>query len=318
MIPFRWLARLLLVRGAMARGSRLLFAPLLLVVLGGAGRDAVAAGPARLLRHLPTKARRGELDLMTFNVRFDFPSGDGKNAWAYRRGIVARLLRKQRPDVIGVQEALRHQLDDLTASHRHYAAIGEGREGGTEGEYSPIVYRKDRLRPLESSTFWLSPTPEVAGSTGFGNRVPRIATWARFEDRRTGRRFYVYNTHLDHESAPAQARGARLISAHIAARAHPDEPVFLTGDLNVEEDTPVVRALGREMVDTFRKLRPGDRDVGTFNEWGRDTTGKKIDYIFGSRTPGVALLATEIVRKTYRGRLPSDHFPITLRVRLGD
>lgn len=302
----------------MARPARRLLLTLLVSSLATtASVPATAASLRSLGAVLPLPRAKRDLDLMSFNVRFDFPKGDGTNAWAYRRGMVGKLLGKHRPDVIGVQEALRHQLDDLTRTPG-YASIGEGREGGTAGEYSPIVYRTDRLRPLDSGTFWLSPTPEVAGSTGFGNRVPRIATWARFEDRRTGKRFYLYNTHLDHESAPAQARGAELISARIAARAHPDEPVFLTGDLNVEEGTPVVRALGREMIDTFRTLRPGARRVGTFNEWGKDTTGKKIDYIFGSRSPGVSLLRTEIVRKTYGGRFPSDHFPIKLRVRLED
>ena len=281
-----------------------------LVASVGAERAASAS-----LRFRPrADARADAIDLMSFNVRFDFAK-DGANAWAFRRGIVNKLLVKHRPDVVGVQEALRHQLDDMTASGR-YVALGEGREGGTKGEYSPILYRPDRLKPLQTGTFWLSPTPSVAGSTGFGNRVPRIATWARFQDLRTGKRFYIYNTHLDHESESAQEQGAAQIAAHMAGRARGDEPAFLTGDLNVEEGTPVVRRLGAEMVDTFRQLRPRTRRAGTFNEWGRDRTGKKIDYIFASANQGIELVKTSIVRKTYRGKFPSDHFPIKLRVRL--
>lgn len=290
------------------------------------GRPATGTGT-------PATARDLELDLMTFNIRFDNPA-DGVNAWPARRTLVADVIRGAAPDLVGLQEAQRHQLDELAAALRSttpYLEIGVGRDdGATRGEYSPLLYRAERLTILESGTFWLSPTPEVPGSTGWGNHVPRICTWARFEDRRTGRRFYAFNSHFDHESAEARARAAEAIAARLAARAHPD-PVFVMGDLNATEDDDVVRYLvgaaarpragddpsppAPALADTYRVLYPKGA-AGTFNGWGKDTSEKKIDYILAAAPPATEVLAATIDRTMPGGRFPSDHYPLTVRVRV--
>lgn len=278
-------------------------------------------------------ARDLELDLMTFNIRFDNPA-DGINAWPARRSLVAEVIRSAAPDLVGLQEAQRHQLDDLAVALRSttpYVEIGVGRDdGATGGEYSPLLYRAERLTVVESGTFWLSPTPEVPGSTGWGNHVPRICTWARFEDRRSGRRFYAFNSHFDHESAEARARAAEAIAARIAARPHKD-PVFVMGDLNATEDDDVVRYLvgavarprsGEDpsppapaLADTYRVVHPNGA-AGTFNGWGKETSEKKIDYILAAPPPATQVLAATIDRAMPGGRFPSDHYPLTVRVRV--
>jgi endonuclease/exonuclease/phosphatase family metal-dependent hydrolase len=269
---------------------------------------------------------------MTFNIRFD-NSADGPNVWANRRAMVVEILREQAADFVGLQEALRTQLDDI-GPIAPYARIGVGRADGRDGgEFSPILYRQDRFALEQTGTFWLSPTPEAPGSLGWGNSVTRICTWGRFAERRTGRRVYVFNTHLDHESQPARARGVELIAARIAARATPD-PVFLMGDLNAGEDNPVVRYLtGRDarasegpepvppspaLVDTFRVARPGDAVVGTTNAWTGETTGPKIDYIFAAPPPATEVLEAAILRTNSDGRYPSDHYPVVTRLRVSN
>lgn len=255
---------------------------------------------------------------MTFNIRFDNPA-DGVNAWPARKSLVADVIRGAAPDIVGLQEARRNQLDDLGAllgSTTPYVEIGVGRDDGARGgEYSPLLYRAQVVTPLESGTFWLSPTPEVPGSTGWGNHVPRICTWARFEDRRSGRRFYVFNSHFDHESAPARAHSAEAIVARIAARPHKD-PVFVMGDFNAPENDDVVRYLvGAGLADTYRVVHP-DGAAGTFNGWGTDTSEKKIDYILAAPPPATQVLDATIDRSMPDGRYPSDHFPLMLRVRV--
>jgi endonuclease/exonuclease/phosphatase family metal-dependent hydrolase len=273
-----------------------------------------------------------ELDLMSFNIRFDNPA-DGPNVWSARRELVANVIRAAAPDIVGLQEAQRNQLDDLAAGLRStpYVEIGVGRDdGATRGEYSPLLYRAERLTLVESGTFWLSPTPEVPGSVGWGNHVPRICTWARFEDRRSGRRFYAFNSHFDHESAPARARAAEAIAARIAARPHP-EPVFMMGDFNATEDDDVVRYLigtaarprsgddfsppSPALADTYRVVHPTGA-AGTFNGWGQDTSQKKIDYILAAPPPATEVRTAVIDRATPGGRFPSDHFPLTVHLRV--
>lgn len=255
------------------------------------------------------------LRVMTFNIRYGTAS-DGENAWAQRSGRLFNVVAAERPDVLGVQEALRFQLDELHDRFPEFAEIGVGRDDGkTAGEYAAIFYRTDRLAVDTSGTFWLSDTPEVPGSVSWGNHVTRICTWALLTDRRTGTRLAAFNLHLDHESQPARERGAELVMRRMPAIAG-DLPTILTGDFNAGEDNPAVATvLHAGMRDTFRALHPDARWVGTFNGFTGDSTGPKIDYVFVG--PTWEILDAAIGRSRPGGRDASDHFPVTAVLRLG-
>lgn len=174
--------------------------------------------------------------LVTFNIRYANP-GDGPNAWPHRRDMVAAIIDDPRLDVVGLQEALRPQLDDLRARLPGWSESGVGRDDGREaGEYSPVLYRSDRWTAGRTGTFWLSESPERPGSMSWGTACTRVCTWARLERRGGGvpRVLWVFNTHLDHVSSRARVEGVKLIAARIAARGD-DEPFVLTGDFNAGE-----------------------------------------------------------------------------------
>ena len=187
-----------------------------------------------------------ELSLASFNIRYG-TADDGPDAWPHRRDMVTGLLARLDADVIGLQEALRFQLDELAADLPGYAEIGVGRDdGATRGEYAAILVRTERFAIDEAGTFWLSDTPQTVASTHWGNRITRVCTWARLIDKATGRGFYVFNAHLDHQSQPSRERSAELIAAKAAGRAHADEPVVLMGDFNAGEDNRALRYLRGE------------------------------------------------------------------------
>ncbi|MDO8836414.1 MAG: endonuclease/exonuclease/phosphatase family protein [Vicinamibacterales bacterium] len=253
------------------------------------------------------------LTVMSFNIRYG-TANDGDNHWLKRREQLFELLRAQRADVIGVQEALRGQLDEILAAVPGYAYVGVGRADGRQaGEYAAVLYRTDRFQVRRSDTFWLSETPGVVKSTSWGNRIERVCTWAYVEDR-LGPSFFVYNVHLDHESQPSRERSVALLLATIAAR-DPRGPVVVTGDFNAGEQNPATVAMRGAFQDSFRLRFPDEREVGTFSGFKPDqTTGDKIDYVFVE--PGTEVLDASIVRTARDGRGPSDHFPVTARVRL--
>jgi len=258
---------------------------------------------------------RPPLRVMTFNIRYG-TAADGENAWAHRRARLFNVVAAERPDVLGLQEALRFQLDELHARFPEFGEIGVGRDDGkTTGEYAAMLYRTDRLTVDSSGTFWLSDTPEVPGSVSWGNHVTRICTWALLRDRRTGARLAAFNLHLDHESQPARERGAELVMRRMVTIAG-DRPTILTGDFNAGEDNPAVATVLRAgMRDTFRAIHPAARWVGTFNGFTGDSTGPKIDYVFAG--PRWEILDAAIVRSRPGGRDASDHFPVTAVLRLG-
>jgi len=253
------------------------------------------------------------LTVMSFNIRYG-TANDGENHWTKRREQLFALLREQQADVIGLQEALHAQLEEITAAVPGYAWVGVGRaDGRRDGEYAAVLYRTARLTPRRTDTFWFSDTPGVVKSVSWGNRIERICTWAYFEDR-SGPSFYLYNVHLDHESQPSRERSADLLMRVVAAR-DPKAPVVITGDFNSGEDNPAARTVARTMRDTFRVRYPDATDVGTFTgfTFGK-TTGDKIDYVFVE--PATEVLGAAIVRASRDGRYPSDHFPVTATVRL--
>lgn len=256
------------------------------------------------------------LDVMSFNIRYA-AAKDGENQWSARREMLFGVLREQNADVVGLQEALDYQLDEIVAALPAYAVVGVGRnDGGRRGEYAAILFRRDRLHVAQSGTFWFSDTPDVVASTSWGNRITRICTWARFIDR-DGRAFWHFNVHLDHESQPSRVKSVELLRQRVDARAFPEEPVIITGDFNVGEADPALRALTTDgaFVDTFRAVYPDERRVGTATafKYG-NLSGEKIDYVFVQ--PGIPVLAADIVRTSRNDRYPSDHFPVVARIRL--
>jgi endonuclease/exonuclease/phosphatase family metal-dependent hydrolase len=265
---------------------------------------------------------REPLTVMSFNIRYG-TAKDGENHWTARREMLFDLVREQDADLVGLQEALASQIDEIVAAVPMYAVVGVGRDDAARaGEYSAILFRKDRFRVAEAGTFWFSDTPSVPASKSWGNNITRICTWARFIDR-DGRGFYHFNLHLDHESQPSRERSTELLKQRIEARAVIKDPVVITGDFNVGERNPALPALvGRgpgdataAFVDTFRVRHPEETTVGTFTAFKFGATGgDKIDYVLVQ--PGTEVLGADIVRTSRNDRYPSDHFPVVARVRL--
>jgi endonuclease/exonuclease/phosphatase family metal-dependent hydrolase len=270
-------------------------------------------------------AKTSSLDVrvMTFNVKQHNPrsqqSKDAPTHWDRRKDMVFDILRDYSPEVLGLQEPYRSQLDDIRKAFPQFDEVGEGRDGGSRGEHSSILYRADRFRVDASGTFWLSDTPEKKSKT-WGHFYLRICTWARLVERKSGRAFYVFNTHLDHQSQVAREKSVRLIAQRIDQREHKD-PFILAGDFNAGEGNPVVAYLkGKHkvispvpVVDSFRVLHPNRKIVGTGNRFEGRVDGEKIDYIF---VPSDAeVLEASIIRTHREGRYPSDHFPVTATIR---
>jgi hypothetical protein len=55
------------------------------------------------------------------------------------------------------------------------------------GEYSPILFRRDRFERRDWGTIWLSPSPDAVGQQRLGCRLPRIATWLNLADKQNGK-----------------------------------------------------------------------------------------------------------------------------------
>lgn len=238
------------------------------------------------------------LRLMTLNLRRDMDS-DGADQWSARKPAVASLLGRQAPHVLGTQEGLPHQLADVDAMIPHHRRVGICRDGDGSGEHVALYYDPRRLILVAWGDLWLSETPNLPGSTSWGNRIPRLVTWARFTDQETRVSFTVANTHLDHESGESRRRAAAFL-----AERFPE--AVLMGDFN--------EAPGGE---ASERLLAGRRDAhagearGTFHGF----TGRardRIDWVLVPEAWSVA--AARVVEEEHEGRQASDHFPVVADV----
>lgn len=252
-----------------------------------------------------------DLRVMTFNVRL-LTDGDGLNQWRYRRDVAAEAIRQQQPDVIGTQELFAEQGDDLVARLPDYAWFGTGRRGGRDDEHMGVFYRRDRLRVVESGDFWLSDTPDVAGSITWGNVLPRMVTWALFERIADRRRFYLFNTHLPYREQDESARVRSIEAIVQRVRALPkDVAVIVVGDFNTAPTGREHALFATDLQDAWMAAPRRKGPEATFHGF----TGKpdrRIDWIFYR---GLHARQVQTITDHEDGRYPSDHFPVVATLR---
>jgi endonuclease/exonuclease/phosphatase family metal-dependent hydrolase len=261
---------------------------------------------------------KNALRVMTFNIRYNEPR-DGVNAWANRKTRVSDVIRFHKADLVGVQEAQYNQLQDLEKLLPDFAWCGVGRDGEKKGEFSAVLYRRSRFKLLETNTFWLSETPEKAGSKGWDADYPRIVTWAKFQDLKTKKTFYQFNTHFDHIGARARTESSRFLLAQIPKIAA-GSPFVVTGDFNAKEDTNVYKILtGKEETGTFKlidaRYASANGHFGgnsTFNGFKELIPAMKIDYIFVGDS--AKILEHGILSDRWDGLWASDHLPVLVEI----
>lgn len=280
---------------------------LALALLLGACAHIGATGPAQ-----------HELRAMTFNIRLDIAS-DGANGWPHRKEMVAALIAREAPDILGMQEVLLGQKRDLEAGLPAYQFGGVARDDGHEaGEFSPLAWRRDRFALEQAGTFWLSPTPETPGK-GWDAAFPRIATWAVLRDRSSGARLRILNTHFDHIGREARLNSAAMIARWVAEGADHALPTIVLGDFNADpQSEPYQRLAGDQAADLsdarIVTRTPPYGPPGTFT--GFDITraaAMPIDHIFV--TPEFAVESYAVITQHWGGRLPSDHYPVVADLR---
>jgi endonuclease/exonuclease/phosphatase family metal-dependent hydrolase len=279
---------------------------------------AGAFWPGLLHAQGAAKATTNTLSVMTYNLRFASPNPP--NAWPQRRPLMRELIQKISPDVFGTQEGLYEQLKDLASDLPEYEWLGLGREGGSRGEFMAVFYRKARLEPLAFDHFWLSDTPEVMGSTTWGNSNRRMVTWLKFRDRQTKQEFYFFNTHFDHQVQPAREKSAELVRRRIAELGT-KLPVLLVGDFNAaagKNKAYEILTQDNFLNDAWLNARERRGEgIGTFNGFkALQPNGPRIDWILSRGE--VTAEKIEIVTFQRDGRFPSDHCPVVATLLVGE
>jgi len=256
-----------------------------------------------------------DLTVMTYNIRLDV-SSDGENAWPLRKEYLTSQIQFYEPDIFGVQEARPNQVIDISNSLPQYSQVGMGREGQGKGESSNIYYKNELFRILESDTFWLSETPDKI-SKGWDAAYNRVCTYALVKDKKAKKKFWVFNTHLDHVGEEARTKGIELILSKIASLNTKNYQVIFMGDFNSEPDSERIIALKKLMNDSreLSETKPFGPS-GTFNGFKHDVpVTRLIDYIFISKNDKFKVKKYAILSDSKDLKYPSDHLPVYVNLK---
>lgn len=260
-------------------------------------------------------AKAQQITIGSFNIRYDNP-GDAGNLWKDRAQVVSNLIRFHEFDVLGVQEALKNQLADISSALPEYAVYGKGRDDGKDGgEHSAIYYKKDRFKLLKTGDFWLSETPDKPGKGWDATCCNRICSWVYLEDLQSKKKFYAFNVHFDHQGVVARIESAKLMLKKIKEIAG-DAPVLLTGDFNGGRDSEWYKTLANSgaVADVHGAVKFPYANNSSANGFRTPRGESVIDHIFMSKQFTASKWG--ILTDTYYGKFPSDHFPILAKVSL--
>jgi endonuclease/exonuclease/phosphatase family metal-dependent hydrolase len=251
---------------------------------------------------------------MTFNLRY--ASDKKPNSWPERRPVMKDCILSINPDLFGTQEGLYHQLKDIENDLGAYRWIGTGRDGGSRGEFMAIFYKPERFEPMEYNHFWLSDTPDVIGSTTWGNSNRRMVTWVRFKDKADGREFYFANTHFDHEIQLAREKSAQLLRERVS-KLNQELPIIVAGDFNAKAGANKAYDIlteGDFLTDLWKTAKEHRGDiVNTFHNFHGPRKGdNRNDWILGHKVKANWI---EINTCSKEGQFPSDHFPVVAELR---
>ncbi|EGC39182.1 hypothetical protein DICPUDRAFT_75271 [Dictyostelium purpureum] len=286
--------------------------------------------------------KTSNLRVCSYNIRYD-NIDDKQNQWVYRKMLVFSNIAFLKPHIIGFQECLFNQINDLKEGllekfGMNYDYIGLGRDDGEKnGEFSPIFYNTDKVELVHSHQFWISETPYKPGTKSWKTACPRIVTWGLFKFKKSNKLFYFLNTHLDHLSESARYEGTLMIKSFIAT-LKPQIPLVLVGDFNSNEyQKPIINIVSSsidiikskkylELLEIplrddilfqtlFNARNVANCKIGpdhTFTGFNGQFT-ENIDYIFINqqfKTTSFIVFNNHPSKITKSSTIASDHFPI--------
>lgn len=258
-----------------------------------------------------TKEETDVITVVSANVRCLSPEDLFKKSWFYRAPLLIQTLKNAAPDIIGFQEVTPVHKRYLDRALRGFDSVLLYRDNSIVHESCPIYYSESKFDLVDKGGFWLSETPDVM-SKGWGASFNRVCSYVILAQKTDGKQLVVFNTHLDNVSEQARINGIKLVLQKIEQFG--GMPSIIMGDFNAEENTETYRAATALFNDA--KYQTADTDSGaTYQGYGQSLNDENLDYFMLSKT-GIETLSYKVLRDTYDGVYPSDHFPIRLDMKL--
>ena len=255
---------------------------------------------------VPPKYKQAERDtsannnIICLNLRRDSYT-DGLNNWKYRRNAIIDMIDHYKPGVFCVQECMPHMWRFLKKNTKEnyngffldaftkkisFIPVSEG---------IGIIYA-DYYKCFDKGYFNLSK------KFGFKTKNWRVCQYVGLTNTITGESFYVFNTHLDHESREARIEGCALIDKKIKEITGSYQ-TFICGDFNAEVTWHGVKE--------FAEIYYCDALPTTVTWFGKKNGEICIDFIFSKYDTKPHYY--NIITDTFGVPYLSDHYPLILQ-----
>lgn len=251
--------------------------------------------------------------LCCFNLRVDFDGEAEENKWKNRLPRICSQLRAINADLYGFQELKLHQFKDIVEFLRGYDYEYLPRDG-SEAEGTPIFYRKDRFELLGNGSYYLNSHPDTPG-TDWDAEWPRVASYVYLKDKKTGKTFSYFNSHLDNTGEVARQEGIKLMINRMKQNVG---AMLLSGDFNTNENTPTYK-IATSLLNDLKYKATDSMSGNTFHGYGRipfDASKDPIDYIMGSKE--IDVKRYKIYAKKEESGYASDHYAIYVDFEIKD
>lgn len=255
-----------------------------------------------------------------------------------RHASVVRCIEQLAPHILCTQEGSPEQLRNIhrSLSHPDWVYIGEPFDEWNTA--NAIFFRADLFELVRTDTFWLNENPREMGRS-WGAPSVRASTWVDLREKRSGRRLFVYNVHLDAFSAEARFQSIRLlfrsIQQEVLKRSQLSlSDLLLAGDFNnwSEEvggltpmeiliprgqNAPEIRLIKEAgFVDTCFSL-PSE-NLPTYNNYRTEPYGPKIDFIWCQAEGSFRVNSGGVSMYQENGQFSSDHCPVYADLEWGE
>lgn len=216
-----------------------------------------------------------------------------------RYDAVANQIEEYAPDILGTQEAAEHWSQALAERLGGYKLVDLW--GSNE-----IFYNAKRLKLLSYDVKYLTDTPDQYSTIYEGDI--RFVTYAVFERREDGAKFFYANTHLNHISEETRVRQVEYLVSIIRNANTENYPVIVTGDFNADIRGDAYAKMddsGYQNVAEAAKTSDGKYKY-TFNGLASNDGKMIIDYVWVEEE-------TEFGIRTYKvcdEKTVSDHYAL--------